>query len=236
MVGRWPVTEISVVIPVRNEAALVGSALKALQPYRDAGCELILVDGESHDDTLALASPWVDKTLSSRAGRAQQMNLGAHAACGDYLLFLHIDSRLPGSPASLHAAVAALRTGPARWAYGRVQLLPASYALSIIAMFMRARARLTRVATGDQLLLVERELFMHCGGFALLPLMEDVELCKRLRQYTAPHRAALAVHSSSRRWHRDGVASTVLLMWWLRLQYWLGVDPRVLARRYYRAG
>ncbi len=243
MAGRWRVTDTSaaslprasIVIPVRNEAAMIEPALQALQPYREAGCELIVVDGNSDDDTLARARGLADRCLASAAGRALQMNAGAHAARGQTLLFLHADTLLPADPTLLVTELRRMQRDGLRWGFGRVELAPTSLSLRIIAAFMRGRAWLTRVATGDQLLFVERELFMHSGGYALLPLMEDVELCKSLRRYGAPHRAALPVVTSARRWQRDGVIATVLLMWSLRLQYWLGVDAGVLARRYYRA-
>ena len=101
---------------------------------------------------------------------------------------------------------------------------------------MNRRSRLTSVATGDQMLIVRRDVFQELEGFAPIPLMEDVEICKRLRRLQKPRALRLRVRSSGRRWERNGVLRTVLTMWALRLAYWLGISPQRLWRHYYGAG
>ena len=103
----------------------------------------------------------------------------------------------------------------------------------MIAWFINHRSRLTGVATGDQGLLVRRKLFAALGGFAAIPLMEDVEICKRLRRVSRPFTPAAVISSSGRRWEEQGVVATVLRMWLLRLAYWSGVSPQRLWQHYY---
>ena len=128
--------------------------------------------------------------------------------------------------------MAALAASPV-WGFFRVRLSGRGAGLRVIECFMNWRSTLTHIATGDQLLFVEREFFARQHGFADIPLMEDVEICKRLRRVTVGCNLPLAVTTSSRRWEEGGTVKTVLMMWYLRLAFWLGVSPRRLARIYY---
>lgn len=219
---------LSVIVPVLNEAAEIEVALAALVPLREAGVEVIVVDGGSRDDSVAVAAPWCDHCLSAPRGRARQMNRGAEVATGHWLLFLHIDTRLP---ADWHEWLTQLTTPG--WGFFPVQLSGRAWPLRLIERAMGWRSRLTRVATGDQALYVERSLYAAAGGFPDIPLMEDVAICKQLRQLGAPHIWHSPVRVSSRRWERDGIWRTTGLMWGLRLAYWLGVSPQRLHRWYY---
>ncbi len=218
---------LSLVIPVLNEAPELASRLDALHAWR-ANAELIVVDGGSEDDSRKLAAARVDRALEAPRGRATQQNAGAAAAAGGYLLFLHSDTRLTITPADLFDRLGARPP----WGFFDVRLTGADWRFRIIERFMCWRSRLTHVATGDQALFVRRDLFEALGGFADIPLMEDVELSKRLRRVSAPEVLSPPVVTSSRRWEQRGVLRTVMLMWELRLRYWLGGSPTALARRY----
>ena len=109
------------------------------------------------------------------------------------------------------------------------------FPLRVIERLMNWRSRLTGIATGDQALFVRRDVYRLLGGFAPLPLMEDVEFCARLKCVGRPACLPGPVIASSRRWEKHGIVRTVLLMWTLRLLYWLGVSPARLARWYYRS-
>jgi rSAM/selenodomain-associated transferase 2 len=221
---------LSFVLPVLEEEARIGTLLRQLR--RDfPKAELIVVDGGSRDRSVARALRGADAVLVGAAGRAAQMNLGAAVAQGDYLCFLHADTQPEFRGEDLLAALG----DDTAWAFCRVHLAGRPPSLALISWFMNRRARLTRVATGDQLLIVRRELFEALDGFADLPLMEDVEICKRLRGRAPPRCLALRVTSSGRRWERDGVGVTVLRMWALRLAYWLGIPPQRLWEHYYGA-
>lgn len=219
--------KLSIIMPVRNEAAGIVDALTPLQPLRGE-LELILVDGGSSDDTVALAAPLVDQLIQSAPGRATQMNAGAAIAQGEWLLFLHADTQLPTNFLELLPAADAA----SQWGRFDVRLSPSSPMLRVVAWMMNWRSRLTGVCTGDQAIFVRRALFEQVGGYAPIPLMEDIELSKRLRRHGRPLCLHERLTTSSRRWQQNGTLRTIALMWQLRLRYWLGADPRDLARRY----
>lgn len=219
---------ISIVMPVLNEAATLTAALDALQPLRRRGIELIVVDGESTDKSAILAVPLADTVMTSEPGRATQMNLGASAADGDVLLFLHADTRLPTDlPEQLSEALATHR-----WGRFDMTLDGHSRWLGVIAALMNARSRLTGIATGDQAMFMTRSAFAAAGGFPEQPLMEDVAFSRRLKKHGKPACLKARVTSSARRWDRHGVWPTVRLMWRLRYRYWRGASSAELAREY----
>jgi rSAM/selenodomain-associated transferase 2 len=225
---------LSIVMPVLNEAGRIEAALAALAPYRGRGAEVIVVDGGSSDGTLALARPLADQVLGGPRGRALQMNAGAAATKGDELLFLHADTHLPDH------ADALVREGLKRScrAWGRFDIaIEGGSLLRLVAAAMNARSRLTGIATGDQALFVTREAFEAVGGFPPIALMEDIALTARLKRVSAPLCLRARVTTSGRRWRANGTLRTVLLMWSLRLRFFLGDDPEHLAGVYgYRAG
>jgi len=220
---------LSIVVPVLDEAAGLGARLAALQPLRARGAELIVVDGGSRDGTPALAAPLADRVLSAPRGRASQLNAGADAARGDVLLFLHADTRLP---ADADALIAQALAGGARWGRFDVRIEGRHPGLPLVAALMNLRSRLSGIATGDQAVFVRRALFRRVGGFAPLPLMEDVALSARLRREARPACLRARVVTSGRRWDSHGFWRTVLLMWRLRAAFALGADPQALAARY----
>lgn len=218
----------SVVIPVLNEEAGIESFLQQLQTWRPEA-ELIVVDGGSQDASVKLAGNYCDKVLVTAPGRARQMNAGAEQARGATLFFLHSDTQPAISLASLRQLVAA----GSLWGFFRVRLSGGAWLLRIVETMMTLRSRLTQIATGDQMVFVRRSDFLAMGGYSEIPLMEDIELCRRLRRRARPHVANATVTTSSRRWEERGILYTILTMWQLRLAYWLGVSPRRLAKTYY---
>jgi rSAM/selenodomain-associated transferase 2 len=219
---------LSIIVPALNEAAGIERALARLQPLRERRHEVIVVDGGSDDATRRLAQPLADQVLSAPRGRAVQMNAGAACAQGEGLVFLHADTHLP--EAADRAVAAALRESP--WGRFDVRIAGRNPLLGAVAWTMNLRSRLTGIATGDQAIFVRRRVFESLGGYAPIPLMEDIELCRRLRAVGWPVCLAARVETSARRWEARGVLRTVVLMWRLRLAYWLGVDPARLAERY----
>jgi rSAM/selenodomain-associated transferase 2 len=220
---------LSIVIPALNEAARIAATLAALAPLRAQGVEVIVVDGGSRDGTLQRCEGAADVLVTSPRGRARQMNAGARAAMGDALLFLHADTTLP--PGALMLISDAL----AHHAWGRfdVRIAGCSRWLPIVAVLMNIRSRLTGIATGDQALFMRREAFDAVGGFPDQALMEDVEICKRLRRHAgAPACLRAKVVTSGRRWDERGAWRTIVLMWRLRWLYWRGVSADRLAAAY----
>jgi rSAM/selenodomain-associated transferase 2 len=220
---------LSIIIPVLNDAASLASLLEGVQAWREAGHEAIVADGGSRDDSVEVARPLSDRMVVAPRGRASQMNAGAAAASGDALLFLHADTRLPADAPAL--IVAALDAG-AVWGRFDIRIDGRSRWLPVVSRMVNWRSRLTGVATGDQAIFVRRDVFQRLGGFADLPLMEDVELSKRLRALGAPACLKGPALTSGRRWDRHGAWRTILLMWRLRAEYFFGGDPRRLAARY----
>ena len=221
---------LSIIVPALEEAAAITATLAALQPLRARGHEVIVVDGGSRDATLLIARLLADRAFAAPPGRALQMNAGARKANGDVLLFLHSDSLLPERAA---AAIAQALAAGARWGRFDVTIRGRPRILRLVARMMNLRSRLTGIATGDQGMFVERGLFEQVGGFAAIPLMEDVALSKSLKR-AAGHPACLAerIVTSGRRWETRGPWRTILTMWRLRLAYALGADPARLARDY----
>jgi rSAM/selenodomain-associated transferase 2 len=220
---------LSIVVPVLDEAAGIAATLRALQPLRGRGAELIVVDGGSADGTPAIAAPLADAVRSAPRGRALQMNAGAAHACGEVLLFLHADTTLPDrADALVHRALAAGRG----WGRFDVRIAGRHPMLRVVAALMNGRSRATGIATGDQAIFVTRELFGRLGGFAPQPLMEDIELTRRLRRFGRPACLRPPVVTSGRRWESRGVWRTIFLMWRLRWRYWRGESPARLAEAY----
>lgn len=223
--------KLGIVIPVLNDAEPLARLLGDLRRFA-ADAEIVVADGGSSDDSLAVAKDGAHRVCSAPRGRAAQMQAGADRVRSDWLWFLHADSRLRRMDAAELATAARAPDRPG-WGFCRVHLDGALPALRIIESAMNARSSWTGIATGDQGIFVHRQLLDAIGGIPPLPLMEDIELCRRLRRLAHPKRLRGPIETSARRWRRDGVARTVALMWSLRLRYFLGADPADLARRYY---
>ncbi len=169
---------------------------------------------------------------ANQVGRALQMNQAATAASGDVLLFLHADTELP-TDALIQIQSAYEGSAPnSFWGRFDVQLDASGWVYRLIARMMNWRSATTAVATGDQAIFISRALFEQAGGYGPIALMEDVEICKRLRQVAQPVRIRSQVITSARRWQEKGIVKTILLMWGLRLAYFLGASPDWLAARY----
>ena len=224
---------LSIVIPALNEAVNILAALTPLQTMRARGVEVILVDGGSNDQTKQIALPLVDRVIDGARGRARQMNVGARESKGDMLLFLHADSILPIDADK--SIVAALRTTSRTWGRFDVTIEGAHFFLPVVAWFMNHRSRLTGIATGDQGLFMMREAFAAVGGFADIPLMEDVAMCAALKKNGAPICLKQTITTSGRRWEKHGLWRTIFLMWRIRLAYFFGTDPVKLHRSYHGA-
>ena len=221
---------LSIIIPVLNEAPVIAKALAQLAPLRQRGVEVIIADGGSEDDTLGRVATLVDGAVMAPRGRGAQMNAGAQAARGDVLLFLHADTRLP-TDADRLVCDGLQRSGRA-WGRFDVTIEGKSPFLALAAMLMNGRSRLTGIATGDQAIFVRRDAFAAAGGFPDIPLMEDIVLSRRLKRRSRPVNLAARVVTSGRRWEKNGVLRTIVLMWRLRLAFFLGVSPATLARSY----
>ena len=220
----------SIIMPVLNEEAALEQYLYQLTrvcaPYE---CELLIVDGGSEDATVAIARRF-GRVIFSPRGRAAQMNRGAAEATGDILLFLHADSLLPDDAfAAIERACAT--PGVVGGAF-RVCFNCSQLAYRLVALFTNLRSRWRGIFTGDQAYFVQAESFRAIGGFPDIALMEDIEIVTRLRRLgrlvLLPH----YVTTSARRHMQNGLARTVLFMWYLRTLYRLGVSSEQLQHKY----
>lgn len=154
------------------------------------------------------------------------MNAASKSVQGKYLLFLHADSSLPEDFNGFIEA-------DAKWGFYRLRLNHDAFVYRVIEAAINLRTRISHVAGGDQGLYFERHFFASLDAYPQIPLMEDIAICKTARRLAKPFVVTAAISSSGRRWQNQGIIKTVLLMWSLRLAYWLGVDPRRLHKIYY---
>ncbi len=220
---------LSIIMPVFNESLVIGSTLAGPASRDDDPIEIIVVDGGSIDRTAEVARQIASKILIKPGGRAIQMNHGAEYAQGAYLLFLHADTQMP--PDFFEVLNQCFRR---ECVWGRFDVrLSGRYPLFRVVEFcINLRSRLTGIATGDQCMFIHRTVFRELGGYPEIPIMEDIALSKALKKISRPVCLRQKVITSSRRWERRGIIRTILLMWCLRLLYFMGVDPRTLARWY----
>lgn len=222
--------QIAVIIPALNEQANILATLQPLQSWRQKGHQVIVVDGGSQDDTVALAEPYTDVVVNSSPGRSLQMNLGEEATTADILLFLHADTIIDENADQL---IINTITSGKRWGRFSVQFDTPRWTFRVIALLMNLRSCLTSIATGDQAMFVEHELFDQVGRFPVIPLMEDIQLSVNLKRYQRVTCLPQKVITSARRWKNRGIFKTIVLMWLLRIAYFIGVPAEKLHKLYY---
>jgi rSAM/selenodomain-associated transferase 2 len=229
---------LTIVIPVLDEAAIIAATLQALAPLRARGGEVIVVDGGSSDGSAALAQPFADRVIAGPRNRGATLNAGAALGRGDVFIFLHADTTLPEDADNLIAAALARQSSDRAWwrCWGRFDLRIAGRhpLLALVARMINWRSRLTGIATGDQAIFVTRKAFWSAGGYPDLPLMEDIALSRKLKRQCRPLCIATPVVTSGRRWDYHGLWRTIVLIWRLRLAYYLGAEPARLALAYGR--
>jgi rSAM/selenodomain-associated transferase 2 len=221
---------ISIIIPTLNEATTIRAAAASLERWRGQ-VEVIVADGGSTDRTLEAAREFDWSIVSAPRGRGPQMNEGAQVACGEVLLFLHADTRLPDEALTIIERALEDSTicggnfelrfdGPTREAK----------LLTLIYPFLR----LGGMCYGDSAMFVRRQAFETLGGYRDFPIFEDVDLFRRLKRVGRFVRLPASATTSSRRFEGRFVRTFAL---WSLLQvlYWLGVPPRRLDRLYRQA-
>jgi len=218
---------ISVIIPALNEE----KTLKAtIDSAKAEGVEIVVSDGGSKDATLAIAEKQADLTLSSACGRGEQMNAGAAAAGGDALLFLHADTLLPEG--WVEEVVEILKDGRVSCGAFRFALPEKSAAFGLVSALVNLRSKWLNLPYGDQALFMRRERFEEAGGFRALPIMEDVDLVRRLGKKGQVVISCKAAVTSSRRWRKEGWFWTTIRNQLLLYLYLLGIPPERLYRFY----
>lgn len=236
---------LDIIIPVYNEGEHFLPWLQEVAAFLQADDRIVVVDASDQHVDSDIVSDFIDHNsqlhyVKSSKGRALQMNAGvewlAKVSSSSFaqdnlrlLWFLHCDSGLSAQ----HLAY--LRSLKASSVWGRfdVQLAPSVFPFGMISWFINVRSRLTQVMTGDQGIFIRADIFQQLGGYANIPLMEDVEISKRLRKLAKADCGGPTLQTSARRWQQHGWMKTVLLMWQLRFMYWCGVSADELVKKYY---
>jgi rSAM/selenodomain-associated transferase 2 len=224
-----PLQTISVVIPTLNEETSLSETVRHARTNPEV-CEIIVVDGGSQDDTRTVAERLGCRVLESPPGRGRQMRLGASGARGDLVLLLHADTWLP--PEAGRAALNCLRD-PSVVAGGFWKSFrDGSWLMRGSRFRCGLRMWLGRRALGDQGIFVRRDVLERIGGVPDMPLMEELELCRRLRSVGRLALANATVTTSARRFRQRGVLRTYWRMWSVTIRYWLGASPEDLRKLY----
>jgi rSAM/selenodomain-associated transferase 2 len=219
--------KLSIIIPTLNEERSLKGPLASLASLPH---EIIVVDGGSEDGTVELARQYASVVLDSRRGRGIQQHRGARHAEGDILLFLHADTWLPkGFEMMIKRTLSDPKT-----VFGAFHLghHPSSAFLNLVALMANLRSLLVKVPYGDQGLFMRRSDYFRVGGFQDLPIMEDVDLVRRLNKIGKFKLVRAKVRTSARRYARDGVVYTTVRNWSLIIRYLLGQSPERLHRLY----
>ncbi len=219
----------SIIMPTLNESSNLRYALEHLLSSIEyfSEIEIIICDGGSNDDTIKLATQYPIDLIHTAKGRARQMNAGVEHSIGDWLVFLHADTRLPDDWTAL------IEESKTPWGRFDIRLSGSHWMLRVIEKAINLRSRKTSIATGDQALFFQRDFFKQLGGFPDIPLMEDIAITSKARKVIKPNCISQVAITSSRRWEQKGILRTILLMWILRFAYWLGIKPDTLHRIYY---
>jgi rSAM/selenodomain-associated transferase 2 len=227
---KVPKSVISIIIPTLDEADFIAGTLASIP--KEPGLEVIVVDGGSRDDTPDIAQSLGALVLFSPPGRARQMNLGAATSNGDILLFLHADSRLPeGFSGHIRQSLTNPRVVAGSF---RLGLEPPLKGSAFIEKMANWRAEKMHLPYGDQAIFVPAGRFAELGGYKEIPLLEDVDLVRRLRKVGLLAVIPVPVVTSSRRWKKLGVWKTTWINQIILTGYFLGISPRKLASWYYR--
>ncbi len=226
--------KISVIIPVLHEGDTINEILDSIKPVSDdVAYETIVVDGDSSGSTIAHINDSSVLTLTAPRGRALQMNAGAARACGDILLFLHADTLLP--PKAFPKIIKALSNSNFIGGAFDLKIQNHRWIFRAIGRAASWKHRLTRVPYGDQAIFMLRQYFENIGGYARIPLMEDVELMRRVKRQGG--RIIIlpeTVTTSSRKWETDGVFYTIIRNWIIQVLYLFGMPARHLIKYYYK--
>ena len=219
---------LSIIIPVLNEAEMIASAVDRaweLEPV-----DVIVADGGSTDRTAEIARSLRCVVVHSPRGRGRQQNAGADVATGEVLLFLHADTWLePQAATQIDRAISNRRKICGAF---RQHIDSDAPAYRLLERGNWLRAQLLGLPYGDQGIFVRRDAFISVGGFANVPLMEDVLLMRKLRERSMPTMLPGPLHVSPRRWQKYGIARQTMRNWLLLTAFQLGVPPQRLAPAY----
>lgn len=223
---------ISIIIPVLNEEEVINSFTARLSDnFESVPYEIIVVDGSQDKNTIEnIADPSVIK-VNSELGRGQQLNTGAENSNGDIFLFLHSDTILPHS--ALNDIINAFKGNNVGAGAFDIAIDSEKIRYRLLAMMISFRARIFRNPFGDQAHFFRRDYFNKIGGYQNIHLMEDLEIMQRIRKQKDSIVILKAkIHTSPRRWEKEGIIRGILRNWFIRFQYYLRVHPNRLVKYY----
>jgi rSAM/selenodomain-associated transferase 2 len=224
-------TQFSIIVPVFNEAPVIRPFLQHLRD-RAPEAEIVVADGGSTDDTADLSAGFCDQLVRSEPNRAVQMNMGARAARGEVLWFVHVDAEVPRG--CLDEIARILNDPDVAGGYFRIRL-PAGVVYRLTDTFAHYAGILLRMRCGDHGLFCRRTAFLDVGGFPEVPLMEDVEFFRQLRRYGRVICGEQRIRASPRRYETIGRMRLTLAYGWIAVLYLLGVPLSKLASLYRRS-
>ena len=222
--------KISVIIPTLNESTLLQRILSNLEEISDSQTEIIVVDGGSTDNTVEIASEYVNQIFLTAKGRANQMNHGADFAKGEILLFLHADSILTVD--AFDKLKELMKESDCVGGAFQLQIDSKKYLLKIISKIVNLRSRFFHLVYGDQGIFVRKKKFVQIGKFPVTPLMEDVEFYSRLKASGKTVILNEKILTSARRWEKEGILFVTLRNWLLLIMYYMGVSSKRLEKLY----
>lgn len=229
---RRSAQSLAVILPTLNEGDQLPATLECIGAGQPD--EIIVADGGSTDGTALLAKAWGARVVEAPRGRAAQMNGGAAVAGAELLLFLHADTWPPaGYVRQIRETLRSPAVAAGAFRFGLRESVPTR---RVLESLVAARCRVLGTPFGDQGLFLRRDLFLALGGFAQWPLLEDVEILRRLRPWGRVVVRPEVAHTSARRWQRLGAFRTFLRNYLIMLGYHAGVSPARLAAWYHRAG
>jgi rSAM/selenodomain-associated transferase 2 len=222
---------VSIVIPTYNESRKIETTLTNLYKIISPDDEVIVVDGFSEDNTREIVGNFPDtKLLTSKKGRAKQMNLGAAEAKSQYVLFLHADTLI--SAECMTIMKNEISSNGIGWGWFPIKLDSSRFIFRVLEIGANMRTRFTGTPFGDHGIFIRKDLFSEVGGFPEIPIMEDIELARKIKSISKGVEIKSPVTTSVRRFEKSGVIKTFLTMWILRILYYLGTPPKTLARYY----
>ncbi|GMH45522.1 hypothetical protein BSKO_13479 [Bryopsis sp. KO-2023] len=229
--------KLSVVIPALNEEKNIGNTLNSLKHHGlDNDPEVIVVDGDSTDDTPRIVKQCGAQVVSSARGRGVQLNAGWKKATGDWVLFLHADSLLPPGYGAMIERELSNRKAPIWGCFEGIKTDISGWSMRVVEWGVRARTRWLHMPYGDQAVFIDRHTLTSMHGFKTYPLLEDVDMVRRLGAIAAPAIVPASVTTSGRRWEKVGVWQTMVLNQCVIMGYHLGVDIGTLSRLYESTG
>lgn len=223
-------TKLSFIIPALNEAYYLTRQRKFLRLLIDSGHEVMIIDGGSKDNSIKIAESLGCRTYTTKPSRGYQLHFGALKSTNNIIVFLHADTCLPSDATGL--IIKSLAQTNSKWGYFNIGFTNRNLIFKVIAWFMNKRTRFTGIVTGDHTLFVERNIYLDSGGFSDIPIMEDIDISKRLNYFSSPTCIASNAITSSRKWETHGIISTILKMWLLRILFFFGISPHKISKMY----